>query len=169
MSEFDYAESIPNGRGERYTVHLDNIVRDGKLVNPHWVGRCAVANGCFDVLHPGHLSLLAHLDTVAYQRKLRPLILMNSDYSVKRLKGERRPIVPQESRACLLNLLKWPLTVVIFDEDTPQRAMDLLQPVVVVKGDEYPKDAVIRWKDSEVVSVPMVPRWSTSGIVGDTR
>lgn len=128
-----------------------------------------MANGCFDILHPGHLSLLATLDTVAYQMKLRPIVAMNSDASVRRLKGDRRPIVPQESRAALINSLKWPLTVVVFDEDTPQLLMDTLQPSAVLKGAEYPVESVIRWQGSQVITVDMVPRWSTSGIVGDTR
>lgn len=155
---------------ERFTVTLDGIIRDGKHSSLHsWIGRCAVANGCFDILHPGHLSLLATLDTVAYREGLRPIIAMNSDVSVRRLKGDSRPIVPAESRAVLLNSLKWPFTVVIFDEDTPQRLMDYLQPAIVVKGAEYTPESVVRWKDSRVVSVGMVPRWSTTGIIGDTR
>ncbi len=153
---------------ERFTVHLDEMIASFEPYE-RWVGNCIVANGCFDILHPGHLSLLATLDTVAYQRKLRPLVAFNSDASVTRLKGPRRPIVTQESRSALLNNLKWPLTVVIFDEDTPQRLMDILKPRVVLKGSEYPEDLVVRWKDSEVLTVPMVPRWSTSRIVGDTR
>lgn len=132
-------------------------------------GRCIVANGCFDVLHPGHLSLLASLDTLAYQMKLRPIVAMNSDRSVTRLKGPGRPVVPQESRSLLINSLKWPLTVVLFDEETPQRLMDTLQPVAVLKGSEYDTETVIRWRDSQVVTVDMVPGWSTSRIVGDTR
>jgi D-beta-D-heptose 7-phosphate kinase/D-beta-D-heptose 1-phosphate adenosyltransferase len=61
------------------------------------------------------------------------------------------------------------LTVVVFDEDTPQRLMDLLKPAVVLKGSEYQKESVVRWKDSEVITVPMLDDWSTSGILGDTR
>jgi D-beta-D-heptose 7-phosphate kinase/D-beta-D-heptose 1-phosphate adenosyltransferase len=155
---------------ERFTINLDELEFNGEaglLTNVR--GRCIVANGCFDIIHPGHLSLLASLDTLAYQMKLRPIVAMNSDASVRRLKGDARPIVPQESRSLLINSLKWPLTVVLFDEDTPQRLMDVLQPAAVLKGSEYPKEAVIRWRDSQVVTVDMVPGWSTSRIVGDTR
>ena len=163
---------------ERFTVHLDEL--EFASAYPHEASfhsrnvinqaeRCMVANGCFDILHPGHLNLFAFLDTLAYREGLRPIIAMNSDASVRRLKGDRRPIVPQESRSFLLNHLKWPMTVVIFEEDTPQRLMDLLKPRIVVKGAEYPEDMVVRWRDSRVVTVPMVPRWSTSKIVGDTR
>lgn len=169
---------------ERITVHLDEIVHrlQYHLVSANSIllddpvdsvvasiGRCMVANGCFDGCHPGHLALVASLDTLAFQRKLRPIIALNSDASVKRLKGPGRPIMPQLARASLLNNLKWPMTVVIFDEDTPQRLMDVLRPRAVLKGSEYTPESVVRWRDSEVVTIPMVPNWSTSKILGDTR
>lgn len=157
-------------RTERYTIHLDELEKDWThLELSKFRGKCIVANGCFDILHPGHISLLAQLDTIAYRSGFRPIVAMNSDVSVRRLKGDRRPIVPQESRALLINNLKWPFTVVLFDEETPQRLMDLLQPAIVVKGAEYPLSSVVKWKDSEVVTVEMVSRWSTTKIVGDTR
>lgn len=166
---------------ERFTIHLDelaeSLLSDDSREQPYdrWVGNCAVANGCFDGLHPGHLSLLAHLDTIAYANRLRPLVAINSDDSVRRLKGVDRPIWPQEVRSKLINHLKWPLTVIIFDEDDPQRLMDLLKPRIVVKGGEYPAMSVVRYRGneycegSEIVRVPMVDGWSTSSIVGDTR
>lgn len=166
---------------ERFTIHLDelaaSILSDNPREQPYdsWVGGCMVANGCFDGLHPGHLSLLAHLDTYAYKERLRPLVAINSDQSVRRLKGPTRPVWPQDVRAKLINHLKWPLTVIIFDEDTPQRLMDLLKPRVVLKGSEYAPGDVIRWKGnewgkgSEVLTVPMMDGWSTSRILGDTR
>ena len=166
---------------ERFTIHLDelaaSILNDSPKEQPYdkWVGGCIIANGCFDGLHPGHLSLFGWLDTQAYRLRLRPLVAINSDASVRRLKGPARPVWPQDVRATLINHLKWPLTVVIFDEDTPQRLMDLLKPQVVLKGSEYPKDSVVRWhgnehcSGSEVMSVPMLDSWSTSRILGDTR
>ena len=155
---------------ERYTVHLDQLCDQSPPPDLFkCIGRCAIANGCFDILHPGHLSLLATLDTEAYRRGLRPIVAINSDISIRRMKGPKRPIVPQESRSLLLNSLKWPFTVVIFEEETPQRLMDLLQPKFVLKGAEYPIGDVVRWEGSEVVTVDMVPRWSTTKIVGDTR
>jgi D-beta-D-heptose 7-phosphate kinase/D-beta-D-heptose 1-phosphate adenosyltransferase len=162
---------------ERYAVHLNDLslcpngfwldFADDKTSIP--VGKTVVANGCFDLLHPGHLSLLGWLDTIAYRKSLRPIIAINSDESVRRLKGQTRPKWPQEARAAFLTHLKWPFTVVIFDEDTPQRLMDLLKPAAVLKGSEYATESVVRWKDSEVITVPMLDGWSTSRIVGDTR
>jgi rfaE bifunctional protein nucleotidyltransferase chain/domain len=161
---------------ERFTVHLNdlhpttgNTLAEAKGTIGIPIEGCIVANGCFDVLHPGHLSLLATLDTLAYQMRLRPVVALNSDESVRKLKGPGRPLVPQQSRSALINNLKWPFTVVIFDEETPQRLMDLLKPVAVVKGSEYPTESVIRWKESRVITVDMVPHWSTTSIVGNTR
>jgi rfaE bifunctional protein nucleotidyltransferase chain/domain len=163
--------------GERFTACLDDLklsydgtqvyVKGRRDVIP--VGRTIIANGCFDGLHPGHLSLLGWLDTYAYRLRLRPIVAINSDRSVRCLKGPGRPVWPHNVRATLINNLKWPLTVVVFDEDTPQRLMDLLKPAVVLKGSEYQKESVVRWKDSEVITVPMLDDWSTSGILGDTR
>ena len=163
---------------ERFTITLDELDRGcfnekGLYVESDLVaklrGRCIVTNGCFDILHPGHLSLLATLDTIAYKQCLRPIVALNSDVSVRKLKGEQRPAVPQASRAALLNALKWPFTVILYDEETPRRLMDLLQPVAVLKGAEYPASSVVRWSGSQVISVDMVPNWSTTGILGDTR
>lgn len=160
---------------ERMTVHLDDVARSIESDSPReqpydsWVGACMIANGCFDGLHPGHLSLLAHLDSIAYGERLRPLVAINSDESVRRLKGPARPVWPQEMRAKLINHLKWPLTVIIFDEDSPQRLMDLLKPRVVLKGGEYDPASVVRWSGAKVVTVPMLGDWSTSKILGDTR
>lgn len=161
---------------ERITVHLDDWSKGlGTLWGPSDLtlerleGRTIVANGCFDILHPGHLSLLAQLDTLAFKLRLRPLIALNSDESVKLLKGPSRPIVPQQARAALLNNLKWPFTVVIFDEATPQRLMDTLKPLAVFKGAEYKNTSVIKWKDSFVEFAEMTSNWSTTKILGDTR
>lgn len=163
--------------GERYTVRLDELELspDGlwlsnKKGQPIRVGHSVVANGCFDGMHPGHLYLFGHLDTLAYRKRLRPIVAINSDASVRRLKGPERPVWPEEVRSTVINCLKWPLTVVIFDEDTPQRLMDLLKPAMVLKGAEYTSKDVVRWEGSEVATVPMLEDWSTSRILaGDTR
>lgn len=157
---------------ERFTVRLEDLLTAESHAQQFLSdvqGKCIVANGCFDVLHPGHLSLLANLDTIAYQMKLRPIVAINSDGSVRRLKGNTRPIVTDDVRAHLINNLKWPFTVVIFCEDTPQLLMDTLKPRAVLKGSEYAAESVVRWTGSQVITVPMVGTWSTTKILGDTR
>lgn len=162
---------FPAGKLERQSRSI--ITKSGKYVCKQT--RTIIANGCFDVLHPGHLSLLAHLDTIAYQMRLRPIIALNSDSSVHRLKGAGRPVCPATVRSALLNNLKWPFTVIIFEEDTPQRLMDLLRPAAVLKGNQYHESDVIKWEgdplsSSDVITVPMADGWSTTGILrGDTR
>lgn len=160
---------------ERFTIHLDDLAKsiesDSEREQPYdrLVGACLIANGCFDLIHPGHLSLFGWLDTLAYQNKLRPIVAINSDSSVRRLKGHTRPLWPQQARSAFINNLKWPFTVVIFDEDTPQRLMDLLKPPIVLKGGEYDSGTVVKWSGSQVITVPMQDGWSTSRMVGDTR
>lgn len=155
---------------ERITLHLDDVISDGEHgVLWRWRGRCAVTNGCFDILHPGHLYVLANLDTEAYRRGLRPIVALNSDVSVRSLKGSERPHVPQDARAMLINYLKWPFTVVLFDEETPQRLMDFLRPQLVIKGGDYDSKTVVKWEYSDVLIVPTRQGWSTTKILGDTR
>lgn len=161
----------PHGRS---IFHLDNLrfflpTPEGQGADEFLglnAGRCLVANGCFDILHPGHLSLFHNVDAIARFYCLRPIIAINSDHSVGMLKGPGRPVVPQKARAELISSLRWPLAVVIFDEPTPIEVMDLLRPPVVVKGAEYRQEDVVRWRDSQVVTVPMEGGWSTTGILG---
>jgi D-beta-D-heptose 7-phosphate kinase/D-beta-D-heptose 1-phosphate adenosyltransferase len=150
----------------RFTVNLDSLhTWESQHVLDDLRGNCVVANGCFDVLHPGHLHLLRYLHAFAGIRNARPVVALNSDRSIASLKGPSRPIVPEMARAELLTTLQWPFTVVIFDEDAPQRLMDLLQPIAVLKGAEYQPDSVVRWSGSEVVTVGMLPSWSTTDIL----
>lgn len=161
----------------RRAVHLDQlepgvfygkkVLFDSDMECPIPIGKTVVANGCFDVPHPGHLSLIEHLWCTGVQMNLMPILAINSDESVRRLKGPTRPAWPAEARAAFLTKLQWPLTVIVFDEDSPQRLMDLLQPQVVVKGSEYDPETVIRWHGSQVVSCPMVGGWSTTNILRD--
>ena len=159
----------------RFIVHLDDLASgplSGSVADEFGhgvlVGQCAVANGCFDLLHPGHLSLLATLSYRAYLRRLQPVVALNSDVSVRALKGPSRPVVNEWARAELLASLRWPFSVVIFDEETPQRLMDLLQPAIVVKGADRDPETVVRWRESEVVLVPMLSDWSTTGVLGES-
>lgn len=153
----------PSSMNERLVIHLEQLESD-RLLSLLREG-CGVANGCFDVLHSGHLSLLSHFHAECDRRGLRAVVAMNSDRSVRGLKGHMRPIVPQESRAELIVSLRWPFNVVVFNEESPQRLMDLLRPAIVVKGAEYDSDTVVRWSGSEVVTVPMFLGWSTTGIL----
>jgi D-beta-D-heptose 7-phosphate kinase/D-beta-D-heptose 1-phosphate adenosyltransferase len=99
----------------------------------------AFANGCFDLLHPGHLSLLEKARSAAD----RLIVGLNSDLSVSRLKGSGRPIQSEVARATLLASLKPVDAVVIFADDTPLSLIEALQPDVLVKGSDYSVETVV--------------------------
>ena len=119
-------------------------------------------NGCFDILHAGHVKYLARA------RELGDLLVvgLNSDASVKRLKGETRPINSQDDRACVLSGLGFVDYVVIFDEDTPLNLITKIKPDVLVKGADY-KDKEVVGSDivKEVKLIDFVEGKSTTGII----
>jgi rfaE bifunctional protein nucleotidyltransferase chain/domain/rfaE bifunctional protein kinase chain/domain len=129
-------------------------------------GRLVATGGCFDLLHAGHVSLL---------RQARALgdalvVCLNSDASVRRLKGAGRPIVRAEDRARLLAELESVDAVVHFDESSPEALLDRLRPDVWVKGGDYaetdlPEAATVRRHGGEVVLIPTVAGYSTTRIV----
>jgi D-beta-D-heptose 7-phosphate kinase/D-beta-D-heptose 1-phosphate adenosyltransferase len=90
-------------------------------------------NGCFDLLHPGHIHLVHQASALGN----RLVIGLNADSSVKRLKGSNRPILPEEDRAVLLAALSCVDLVVIFEEDTPLALLEALRPDILVKGADY--------------------------------
>ncbi len=101
--------------------------------------RIAFANGCFDLLHPGHISLLEQARWSAD----RLIVGLNADLSIRRLKGPNRPVQSEVARATVLAAVKSVDAVVIFPEDTPIRLIEALQPDVLVKGADYTLDQVV--------------------------
>lgn len=123
-------------------------------------------NGCFDVLHRGHITYLAK--AAALGNAL--VIGLNTDASVKRLKGPSRPLQDEETRALILASLGFVTAVVLFDEDTPYDLIKKVQPDVLVKGGEY-KIAdivgydVVKGKGGTVLTIDMVEGFSSTGII----
>jgi D-beta-D-heptose 7-phosphate kinase/D-beta-D-heptose 1-phosphate adenosyltransferase len=101
--------------------------------------RIAFTNGCFDLIHPGHVSLLSQARATAD----RLVVGLNSDASTKRLKGPKRPIQSETARAAVLGSFAAVDLVVIFDEDTPTKLIEALRPDVLVKGADYRVDQVV--------------------------
>ena len=138
----------------------------------HWraVGNKIVfTNGCFDILHLGHVELLAQCRTWGDY----VVVGLNSDASVKRLKGDSRPINDQEARAAVLAALSFVDAVVIFDQDTPLELINAVRPDVLVKGGDYEADKIVgadivRQGGGEVRIVPLVKGQSTSSIISKT-
>ena len=132
--------------------------------------RVVFTNGCFDLLHPGHIQ------TLEQARELGHVLIVgiNSDNSVRQLKGEGRPLLPERERAEILAGMECVDAVIIFDELTPKKVIAQLLPDVLVKGGDWAGDRIVGREEVEaaggrVVSVPVVPGYSTSEIVRKIR
>src|SRR3981081_3544268 len=132
--------------------------------------RVVFTNGCFDLLHPGHISSLEHA------RSLGDVLIVgvNSDGSGRQLKGEGRRLIPERERAEILAALECVDGVLIFDDLTPQRVIAALLPDVLVKGGDWAGDKIIGRQEVEaaggrVVSAPVVPGYSTTEILRKIR
>lgn len=128
--------------------------------------RVVFTNGCFDVLHAGHVNYLAW----ARAQGDALIVGLNSDESVRKLKGERRPLVPFEDRAKLLSALRSVDVVVEFGERTPEVLLDRIRPDVHVKSsqyreDELPERTVVLQHGGEIRLAPHLPGHSTTDII----
>jgi len=126
----------------------------------------AFTNGCFDILHQGHISSLSDA-----AREADFLVVgLNSDASTRRLKGEQRPVNNQEARSTVLASLLMVDAVVLFEEDTPLNLITAVEPDVLVKGGDYTLDQIVGAKEvmaagGRVVINPIVAGFSTTGII----
>lgn len=119
-------------------------------------------NGCFDILHRGHVLYLQQAAMLGQHL----VVGLNSDASVRRLKGETRPLVKQEDRAILLSALACVDEVVIFEEDTPKELLQVLRPDILVKGGDYKADEVIgRESVKRVEIISFEDGYSTTGLI----
>jgi rfaE bifunctional protein nucleotidyltransferase chain/domain len=132
--------------------------------------RVVFTNGCFDLLHPGHIH------SFEAARALGDVLIigLNSDDSVRTLKGATRPVIPQDERAEILAGMECVDAVVIFDELTPQRVVATLLPDVLVKGGDWPGNQIVGREEVEaaggkVVLIDVVPGYSTTEILNKIR
>jgi D-beta-D-heptose 7-phosphate kinase/D-beta-D-heptose 1-phosphate adenosyltransferase len=137
---------------------IDRWRRDGK--------RVGFTNGCFDLLHPGHVSLL----TNSAAKVDRLVVGLNSDASVRRLKGPTRPVQTETARAVVLASLESVSLVVIFEEDTPEKLLHVLRPDALIKGADYTIAAVVgadfvHSYGGQVLLIDLVPHQSTTTLV----
>ncbi len=123
--------------------------------------RIVFTNGVFDILHKGHFELLAEAKTLG--GKL--IVGVNSDASVRRLKGQTRPINNQMKRISQLEILPWVDQVIVFNEDTPYELIKKLKPHVIVKGGDYTVDQVVGHDLTDVHLVQTVEGYSTTSII----
>jgi rfaE bifunctional protein nucleotidyltransferase chain/domain len=137
---------------------LDILHKEGKTI--------AFTNGCFDILHVGHVRYLKEAKKTADVL----VLALNSDSSVQSIKGEKRPLVPEEERAEILAALEFIDFVTIFSELTPLELINYLKPDIIIKGGDWPEDKVVgrnevkKW-GGRVILIPEVAGKSTTNIV----
>ncbi|MBV4358588.1 D-glycero-beta-D-manno-heptose 1-phosphate adenylyltransferase [Pinibacter aurantiacus] len=129
--------------------------------------KIAFTNGCFDILHKGHIASLSQ----AAKEADVLVVGLNSDASTKRLKGEGRPVNNERARATVLASLLMVDAVILFDEDTPLELIKKVMPDVIVKGGDYTLEQIVGAKEvmahgGRVVINPIVGGYSTTGILG---
>ncbi|MBI9111703.1 MAG: D-glycero-beta-D-manno-heptose 1-phosphate adenylyltransferase [Maridesulfovibrio ferrireducens] len=134
-----------------------NIGADQKIV---------FTNGCFDILHAGHVDLLAR----AKEQGDILVLGLNSDQSVHSIKGEKRPVISQQQRAFVLAGLASLDFVIFFDEDTPYELIKKVQPDVLVKGGDWTVDNIVgrdivEGRGGVVLSLPLLPGYSTTSVI----
>jgi rfaE bifunctional protein nucleotidyltransferase chain/domain len=133
-------------------------------------GRVVFTNGVFDLLHPGHVDVLLG----ARRAGDRLVVGLNSDASVRRLKGPERPVRSEAERAYVLAALVMVDCVVVFEQDTPLELIRLLRPDVLVKGGDYTEATIVGAPDvrswgGDVLVIPLTPGQSTTSIVRKLR
>jgi len=157
----DYLNLIKN----KIHYNLSNLQKD----IDEWQAKhkkVVFTNGCFDILHKGHIEYLAQAASLGDIF----VIGLNSDASVKRLKGENRPIIEEENRALMLAALQFVSKVVLFDEDTPLSLIEFIQPNILIKGGDYAINQIVgadfvQSKGGEILTIPFVSGYSTSNII----
>ncbi len=140
--------------------------KNGKYDNK----KIVFSNGCFDIVHRGHVEYLQNAGNLGDLL----IIGLNTDDSVRRLKGANRPLVDQWSRAVVLSALEFVDIVIFFDEDTPLNLITKIKPHVLVKGADYKPEDIVGGKEvlswgGEVITIPLVDGFSTTDIIGKIK
>ena len=145
---------------------LPGIVDDWKKLNQ----KIVFTNGCFDIIHRGHIELLAQSADLG--QKL--IVGLNSDASVRRLKGKERPVQDESSRAMIMAGFEFVDLVVLFSQDTPLELIRLIKPDILVKGGDYKAEEIVGYDiviehKGQVVTINMVEGYSTTSIVNKIK
>ena len=141
---------------------LSQIIKEWRLNGD----KVIFTNGCFDLIHLGHLEILARSADLG--DKL--IVGINSDMSIKKIKGNSRPIIEEDSRAKQLAAIEFVDAVILFNEDTPYDLINVLKPDVLTKGGDYKKNDIvgnqlINKEQGEVVIIPLTQGYSTTSIL----
>ncbi len=146
-------------------IELDALIRQRNEFKSE--GRKVVfSNGCFDILHRGHVEYLQAA------KELGDILIigLNSDASIRRIKGEKRPIVPQEDRAIILSSLSCVDYVIIFDDDTPKKLIEALIPDILIKGSDWAIENIVGGEivlenGGEVKTITLTKGRATSNVI----
>ncbi len=137
---------------------VDKLKKEGKKI--------VFTNGCFDILHLGHIRYLSEA------KKLGDFLIVaiNSDSSVRRIKGNKRPIIDEKARAEIIAALEFVDMVIIFSEDTPYNIIKRLKPDILVKGGDWKEDEIVgadivKKSGGKVLTIPYITGYSTTSIV----
>jgi rfaE bifunctional protein nucleotidyltransferase chain/domain len=127
-------------------------------------------NGCFDILHAGHVDIFQQARNLGGAL----VVAVNSDISIKKIKGEKRPVVPQAQRMQVLAALEAIDYVVIFDEENPFKIIKEIQPDILVKGGDWPVETIVgreivEKKGGKVLSIPLMEGISTTNIIEEVK
>tara|TARA_B100001142_G_C13987660_1_gene521418 strand:+ start:86 stop:580 length:495 start_codon:yes stop_codon:yes gene_type:complete len=141
---------------------LSQIIKEWRLDG----NKIVFTNGCFDLIHLGHLEILARSADLGD----RLIVGINSDKSIKKIKGKSRPIIQEDSRAKQLAAIEFIDAVILFNEDTPFDLINILKPDVLTKGGDYKKNDIvgnelINKERGEVVIIPLTQGYSTTSIL----
>lgn len=123
-------------------------------------------NGCFDIIHKGHIEYLAQAADLG-----KILIVgLNSDISVKKIKGENRPVLDEQARASILASLWYVTCIILFDEETPYELIKTVQPDILVKGSDYKPEEIVGYdivikKGGEIKTIDFVKGYSSTDII----
>ena len=150
-------------------IDIENI--KSKLAYWRFLNKKIVfTNGCFDILHLGHIKYLSEAANMGDIL----IIGLNSDSSVKKIKGNGRPINNQDSRSMLLASLFFVDSVIIFDEETPADLIEKIKPDILVKGNDYKENEIVgadivKRNNGKVVTVELVEGYSSSNIINKVK
>lgn len=156
------AESLPTAPILEELAPLRHLCREWRDAGL----RLVTTNGCFDILHAGHIQTLR----LAGRLGDRLIVALNSDRSVRELKGAARPVVPQDQRAATLAALPFVDLVFIFDEATPERVLSAVRPAIHAKGADYEvadlaEAETVHSQGGQIVILPLIPDVHTSRII----
>ncbi|MEZ5198428.1 MAG: D-glycero-beta-D-manno-heptose 1-phosphate adenylyltransferase [Bacteroidales bacterium] len=146
---------------------LDKDTINGRLAYWQFKNQKIVfTNGCFDILHLGHLDYLSKAKDLGDVL----IIGLNTDASVRRIKGQNRPINDQHSRAIFLASLRFVDAVVFFEEDTPYNLIRNIQPDILIKGSDYQAEEIVGYdvvkeKGGEIITLDFLEGYSTTSII----